>query len=117
MRERGKRIKDNTTFEKYPKNFYNKIEKNEKFQGEQPEMEKFAEFWGGIWEKEDVTPMLPWMNNVNEKLRASINTVKEFTIQEERLINIAKKRKGWTSPGIDLSRITRGKSSKQHRRC
>ena len=28
-------------FEKDQRNFYNKIEKNEKFQGEQPEMEKF----------------------------------------------------------------------------
>ena len=51
-------------FEKDQRNFYNKIEKNEKFQGEQPEMEKVIEFWGGIWEKEEVTPMLPWMDNV-----------------------------------------------------
>ena len=64
-------------------------------------MEKFTEFWGGIWEKEEVTPMLPWMDNVKEELKASINTVKEFTIEEERLIKIAKKRKNWTSPGID----------------
>ena len=64
-------------------------------------MEKFTEFWGGIWEKEEVTPMLPRMDNVKEELKASINTVKEFTIEEERLIKIAKKRKNWTSPGID----------------
>ena len=88
-------------FEKDQRNFYNKIEKNEKFQGEQPEMGKFTEFWGGIWEKEEVTPMLPWMDNVKEELKTSINTVKEFTIEEERLIKIAKKRKNWTSPGID----------------
>ena len=31
------------------------------------------------------TPMLPWMDNVKEELKASINTVKEFTIEEERL--------------------------------
>ena len=64
-------------------------------------MEKFTEFWGGIWEKEEVTPMLPWMDNVKEELKTSINTVKEFTIEEERLIKIVKKRKNWTSPGID----------------
>ena len=34
-------------------------------------------------------------------MKASINTVKEFTMEEERLIKIAKKRKNWTSPGID----------------
>ena len=102
MTERGERIKDNAMFEKGQRNFYNKIEKNEKFTGEQPEMEKFTDFWGGIWEKEDVTPMLPWMDNVKEELKkASINTVKEFTVEEERLIKIAKKRKNWTSPGID----------------
>ena len=56
MTERGKRIKDNTMFEKGQRNFYSKIEKNEKFQGEQLEMEKFTEVWGGIWEKEEVTP-------------------------------------------------------------
>ena len=93
MLERGKRIKDNAMFEKDQINFYNKIEKNEKFQGEQPEMEKFTEFWGGIWEKEEVTPMLPWMDNVKEELKTSINTVKEFTIEEERLIKIAKKKR------------------------
>ena len=54
MTERGKRIKDNAVFEKDQRNFYNEIEKNEKFQGEQPEMEKFTEFLGGIWEKEEV---------------------------------------------------------------
>ena len=91
MTERGKRIKNNAMFEKDQRNFYNKIEKNEKCQGEQPEMEKFTEFWGRIWEKEEVTPMLPWMDNVKEELKASINTVKEFTIEEERLIKIAKK--------------------------
>ena len=101
MTERGKRIKDSAMFEKDQRNFYSKIEKNEKFQGEQPEMEKFTEFWGGIWEKEEVTPMLPWMDNVKEELKASINTVKEFTIEEERLIKIARKRKNWTSPGIN----------------
>ena len=31
MSERGKRIKDNAMFEKDQRNFYNKIEKNEKF--------------------------------------------------------------------------------------
>ena len=36
MSERGKRIKDNAMFETDQRNFYNKIEKNEKFQGEQP---------------------------------------------------------------------------------
>ena len=46
MMERGKRIKNNAMFEKDQRNFYKKIEKNEKFQGEQPEMEKFTEFWG-----------------------------------------------------------------------
>ena len=57
MTERGKRIKDDAMFEKDQRNFYNKIGKNEKFQGEQPEMETFTECWGGIWEKEEVTPM------------------------------------------------------------
>ena len=44
MLERGKRITDNAMFEKDQRNFYNKIEKNEKFQGEQPEMENSLNF-------------------------------------------------------------------------
>ena len=101
MTERVKRIKDNAMFEKDQRNFYKKIGKNENFQGEQLKMEKFTEFWGGIWEKEEVTPMLPWMDNVKEELKASINTAEEFTIEEERLIKIAKKRKNWKKRTID----------------
>ena len=53
------------------------------FKGNNLKWKNSTEFWGGIWEKEEVTPMLPWMDNVKEELKASINTVKEFTIEEE----------------------------------
>ena len=35
------------------------LEGNVVHEGEMPEMEKFVEFWGGIWEREEVTPNVP----------------------------------------------------------
>ena len=59
MIERGKKIRDNATFERDQKSFFRKIESSH--EGQIPEIEKFVEFWGGIWEKEERTPEMPWM--------------------------------------------------------
>ena len=59
------------------------------------------EFWGGIWERDDKTPNMPWMKKVQEDLNGKITQVREFSITEKELTIEIKKRKNWTAPGID----------------
>ena len=101
MIERGRRIMDNDIFEKDQRNFYRRIENNTKYEGKIREVDKFVNFRGGIWEKDEKTPMVPWMEEATEALKAKVHNVEQFTIEEEVLSSTAKKRKNWTSPGID----------------
>ena len=61
MTERGKRIRDNATFDRDLKSFFRKIESSTSHEGQIPEIETFVELWGGIWKKEERTPEMPWM--------------------------------------------------------
>ena len=88
-------------FQKDQKNFFRTLEKVEKYEGEMPAMEKVVEFWGGIWEKDGVTPSMPWMEEVKAELNEKVNIVGQFKITEERLKREVMKRKNWTAPGID----------------
>ena len=104
MIERGKRIMDNNIFEKDHKSFFKRIEDSTEHEGAMPEMDKFVQFWVGIWEKDDRTPNMPWMEKIQEKLKEKIASVKEFEITENGLISEIKKEKkldstrsGWNS--------------------
>ena len=114
--EKRNRKKDNILFQKDQKNFFRALEKFEKHQGEMPDMEKFVEFWGDIWEQNEPTPNMPWMEEVNTKLNKKVNIVSQFEITEEKLRREASKRKSWTAPGIDGIQIFGGKSLYRHRR-
>ena len=54
--------------------------------GEPPRMEKFVEFWAGIWEKDEKTPEIPWMEKVKIELREKVQNVNEFTITENKVV-------------------------------
>ena len=54
-----RRKQDNITFQRDQKGFFRKLEGEEAHEGEMPEMEKFVEFWGGIWDREERTPNMP----------------------------------------------------------
>ena len=41
------------------------------------------------------------MDEVARKLKRMVVEVKEFDVTEEKLIEVIKKRKNWSSPGID----------------
>ena len=101
MIERGKRIKDNANFEKDQKAFFKTLEEKTVYEGEPPPMEKFVEFWAGIWEKDEKKPEMPWMQKVKMALREKVKNVKEFTLTEKRVVGEIRKRKNWTAPGID----------------
>ena len=64
-------------------------------------MEKFDKFWGDIWQKDDRTPEMPWMENVREQLKDRITNIKEFNITEETLEKQIKKRNNQIAPGTD----------------
>ena len=99
--EKGNRKKDNIMFQKDQKNFFRTLEKIEKHEGEMPTMEKFVEFWEGIWEQDEATPNMPWMEKVKAELNEKARIVTQFEITEERLKREIRKRKNWTAPGID----------------
>ena len=99
--EKGNRKKDNTMFQKDQKTFFRSLEKEDKHEGQMPEMNKFVEFWGGIWEQEEQTPNMPWMEEVKALLNEKVNVVNEFEITEEKMRKETSKRKNWTAPGID----------------
>ena len=99
--EKGNRKKDNIMFQKDQKNFFHTLEKVEKHEGEMPEMEKFVEFWAGIWKQNEPTPNMPWMEEVKAELSEKVNIVSQFEITEEKLRKETSKRKNWTAPGID----------------
>ena len=50
--EKRRRKQDNIMFQREQKGFFRMLEEEEAHEGEMPEMEKFVEFWGGIWERE-----------------------------------------------------------------
>ena len=88
-------------FQKDQKSFFRTLEKVEKHEGKMPEMEKFVEFWGGIWEQNEPMPNMPWMEEVQAELSEKANIVSQFEITEEKLRKETSKRKNWTAPGID----------------
>ena len=75
-----------------------------------PEIEKFVEFWGGIWKKNERTPNMPWMEEVKRLFSENFTVVNEFNINSEGLKKEINKRKSWTAPGIDGILTFGGKS-------
>ena len=45
-------------FQRDQKGFFRTLE--EDGTREMPEMDKFVDFWGGIWERNERTPYMPW---------------------------------------------------------
>ena len=101
MIERGNRTKDNDNFEKDQKAFFKTLEAKTVYEGEPPRMEKVVEFWAGIWEKEEKTPKMPWMEKVKMELREKVQNVNELTITENKVVAEIRKRKNWTARSID----------------
>ena len=88
-------------FQRDQKAFFRTLEEEEEHEGEMPEMEKFVEFQGGIWEREERARNKPWMEEVRRQLNEKVNQVNEFNITFEKVKKEAAKRKGWTAPGLD----------------
>ena len=80
--------------------FFGTLEGEEAYEEEIPEMEKFVEFWGGIWEREERRQNMPWIEEIRRQLHEKVNQVNEFNITFEKVKEVPM-RKRWTAPGID----------------
>ena len=72
----GKRVMDNNIFERDQKNFFKEIEDSTEYEGAMPKMNMFVKFLRGIWEKDDRTPNMPWIEKIREELKEKITSVK-----------------------------------------
>ena len=88
-------------FQRDQKGFSRTLEAVEKREGEMPEMQRFVEFWGGIWEQNEPTPNMPWIEEVKAELGERTNLVSEFAITDENMNKEVAKRKNWAASGID----------------
>ena len=77
--------KHNIMFQRDQKGFFRTLEAVEKREGEMPEMQRFAEFWGDIWEQNEPTPNMPWMEEVKAELGERANRVSEFAITDKNM--------------------------------
>ena len=101
MKIRDARIRNNRMFKEDEGMFYRNSQGTSEKKGKIPKIEKFEDFWAGIWEDNTKTPHRKWMNTVSQKIMNKVTNVKEFTITEKKLYEAVKKRKNWSAPGID----------------
>ncbi len=101
MLKRGQKIGNNARFVEDEKGLYQKSNQKITFTGTVPDIEKFVQSWGGIWEKEETTPEQPWMLKIKQQLEGKLQKVEDFNVSVEMIECILKKNKNWTSPGID----------------
>ena len=74
--EKRNKIQDNIMYQRDQRSFR---------EGSMPGMEKFVEFWGGIWERRERMPNMLWMEEVKKQLNEKVNIVQEFEIENESL--------------------------------
>ena len=65
LTERVRQIMDNANFERDQKNLFKKVGET-KHVDQMPEMKKFVKFWLDIWEKDDRTAEMPWIESVSK---------------------------------------------------
>ena len=99
-RRKSRRVRNNAIFNKSESGFYRGLDKTPKT-GTPPAIEKFEEFWAGIWEEEEVIKKTRWMEEIEERFRGKANLGREMEITTEDIGRMVKKRKNWSSPGVD----------------
>ena len=66
-----------------------------------PEMQRFVEFWGGIWEQNEPTLNMSWMEEVTAELGERANLASDFAITDENMKKEIAKQINWTALGIE----------------
>ena len=77
--------KEHNMFQRDQKGFFQTPEAVEKWEGEMSDMQRFVEFWGGIWEQNKPTPNMPWMEEVKAELGERANLASEFAMTDENM--------------------------------
>ena len=98
---KDERIRDNNMFRDDQSKFYRSINTKQEQKGKVPNIDKFVNFWAGIWEDGTTTPHKEWMRTVAQKIREKVRDIVEIEISEESLHATVRKRKNWSSSGID----------------
>ena len=80
-------------FQRDQKCFFKTLEGNRTHEGNVPEIDKFAYFWGGIWGQQEQTPNMPWTEEVKRQLVQKVSLVNEFEIKSKNLHKEVAKRK------------------------
>ena len=70
--EKRRRKQDNIMFQHDQKGFFRKLGDDGAHEGRMPNIETFVEFWGGIWEKRENTPYMPWMDEIGRQLKPRV---------------------------------------------
>ena len=76
-RKRDQRIKNNRMFKEDEGMVYKKTNSMKERKGKVPKIEKFLEFWAGIWE-DKTTPYRKWRKTIAEKIKAKVTNVEEL---------------------------------------
>ena len=91
-KRKSKRIRNNALFNKSERCFYRCLNKTPPT-GEPPAMEKFENFWGGIWEEKKEVEKQQWMAEIETKLSRKVTMIKEMETKAEDIGMMVKKRK------------------------
>ena len=97
--ETRNRKKHNIMFQQDQKGFFRTLEAVEKREAEMHKMQRFVEFWGGIWEQNEPMPNMPWMEEVKAELGERANLVNKFVITDENMKKEISKAKKLDSSG------------------
>ena len=76
-------------------------------------MDEFVKFWGSIWERDDRTPCMSWIEEIQEELEEKIISMKEFDINDNGLDSEIKNRIKLDSASF-IYKLFVGKSLDQH---
>ena len=98
---KDKRIKNNKTFKTEEGRLCRELDTNSETEGTIPDIGKFVEFWGNIWENDSRTPSKEWMMKVKQQISEKVSWVEELNVTEGNFKEVIRKRKNWSAPGVD----------------
>ena len=108
------RIRNNRMFQEDQRMFCRKTQGTKQLKGKVPKIEKFEEFWAGIWEDDIKTPQRKWINTIVRKITDKFTNVQELVITGEILYGTVKKRKNGLPPELKEYQTFIGKSLEVH---
>ena len=85
-------------------------------EGKISEIEKFVEFWEGIWEQKERNSNMTWMVEVKQQLSQNVNVVNKLVVINEELMKVVAKRKNWTALGIEAYKTSGGRNLSQRKK-